>query len=185
MSYYLAVDLAVLSGECQDSVEGGPVPTYQYTCTDCGEPLEAVQKFSDDALTVCPACGGKLRKVFSAVGIVFKGSGFYRNDSRKGAEVGAGAAKANGSDAGSADSGGGSSSESSSGKPSESKPGDSGSGQAGKSGESSGKSGESSGKSGESSSGKSGESSGKSSAGEKKSESSRASSASSSGTKVA
>jgi putative FmdB family regulatory protein len=179
MSYYLAVDLAVLSGECQDSVEGGPVPTYQYTCTDCGEPLEAVQKFSDDALTVCPACGGKLRKVFSAVGIVFKGSGFYRTDSRKGAEVGAGAAKANGSDAGSADSGGSSSSESSFGKP-----GESGSGQAGKSGESSGKSGESSGKSGESS-GKSRESSGKPSAGEKKSESSRASSASSSRTKVA
>jgi len=61
------------------------VPTYQYTCTDCGEPVEAVQKFSDDPLTVCPHCGGKLRKVFSPVGIVFKGSGFYRTDSRKGA----------------------------------------------------------------------------------------------------
>jgi putative FmdB family regulatory protein len=58
------------------------VPTYQYVCTDCGEPLEAVQKFSDDALTECPVCGGRLRKVFSAVGVVFKGSGFYRNDSR-------------------------------------------------------------------------------------------------------
>ncbi|SDT61565.1 FmdB family zinc ribbon protein [Jiangella sp. DSM 45060] len=58
------------------------MPTYQYVCTDCGEPLEAVQKFSDDALTECPACGGRLRKVFSAVGVVFKGSGFYRNDSR-------------------------------------------------------------------------------------------------------
>jgi putative FmdB family regulatory protein len=58
------------------------VPTYQYACTECGEDLEAVQKFSDDPLTVCPACGGKLRKVFSPVGIVFKGSGFYRNDSR-------------------------------------------------------------------------------------------------------
>jgi putative FmdB family regulatory protein len=58
------------------------VPTYQYTCTECGEPLEEVQKFSDDPLTVCPVCGGKLRKVFSAVGIVFKGSGFYRTDSR-------------------------------------------------------------------------------------------------------
>jgi putative FmdB family regulatory protein len=60
------------------------VPTYQYTCTDCGEQVEAVQKFSDDPLTVCPHCGGKLRKVFSPVGIVFKGSGFYRTDSRKG-----------------------------------------------------------------------------------------------------
>jgi putative FmdB family regulatory protein len=60
------------------------VPTYQYTCTDCGEQVEAVQKFSDDPLTVCPHCGGKLRKVFSPVGIVFKGSGFYRTDSRNG-----------------------------------------------------------------------------------------------------
>jgi len=69
------------------------VPTYQYTCTECGEPLEAVQKFSDAALTVCPACGGRLRKVFSAVGIVFKGSGFYRTDSRNGASATAPAAK--------------------------------------------------------------------------------------------
>jgi putative FmdB family regulatory protein len=58
------------------------VPTYQYQCTECGEGLEAVQKFTDDALTECPNCGGRLKKVFSAVGIVFKGSGFYRNDSR-------------------------------------------------------------------------------------------------------
>jgi putative FmdB family regulatory protein len=58
------------------------VPTYQYQCTECGEGLEAVQKFTDDALTVCPSCDGRLKKVFSAVGIVFKGSGFYRNDSR-------------------------------------------------------------------------------------------------------
>jgi putative FmdB family regulatory protein len=68
------------------------VPTYQYTCTECGEPLEAVQKFTDAPLTVCPACGGRLRKVFSAVGIVFKGSGFYRTDSRNGS-VAAPAAK--------------------------------------------------------------------------------------------
>jgi putative FmdB family regulatory protein len=61
------------------------VPTYQYTCTECGEPVEALQKFSDPPLTVCDACGGKLRKVFSPVGIVFKGSGFYRTDSRKAA----------------------------------------------------------------------------------------------------
>ncbi|MEU5238707.1 FmdB family zinc ribbon protein [Streptomyces lydicus] len=58
------------------------MPTYQYQCTACGEGLEAVQKFTDDALTECPTCQGRLKKVFSAVGIVFKGSGFYRNDSR-------------------------------------------------------------------------------------------------------
>jgi putative FmdB family regulatory protein len=68
------------------------VPTYQYTCTECGEPLETVQKFSDQPLTVCPACGGRLRKVFSPVGIVFKGSGFYRTDSRKSAAAAAPAA---------------------------------------------------------------------------------------------
>jgi putative FmdB family regulatory protein len=63
------------------------VPTYQYTCTECGDPVEAVQKFTDEPLTVCSACGGRLRKVFSPVGIVFKGSGFYRTDSRKGSAV--------------------------------------------------------------------------------------------------
>jgi len=60
------------------------VPTYQYTCTDCGDQLEAVQKFADEPLSMCAACGGRLRKVFSPVGIVFKGSGFYRTDSRNG-----------------------------------------------------------------------------------------------------
>jgi putative FmdB family regulatory protein len=69
------------------------VPTYQYTCTDCGEPVEAVQKFTDAPLTVCAACGGRLRKVFSPVGIVFKGSGFYRTDSRNGSSASAPAAK--------------------------------------------------------------------------------------------
>ena len=69
------------------------MPTYQYTCTECGEPLEAVQKFTDAPLAVCPACGGRLRKVFSAVGIVFKGSGFYRTDSRNGSSATAPAAK--------------------------------------------------------------------------------------------
>jgi putative FmdB family regulatory protein len=64
------------------------VPTYQYTCTACSEPLEAVQSFSDAPLTDCPACGGALRKVFSAVGVVFKGSGFYKNDSRSGGSTG-------------------------------------------------------------------------------------------------
>jgi putative FmdB family regulatory protein len=59
------------------------VPTYQYVCTACGEELEAVQSFTDAPLTECPVCGGALRKVFSAVGVVFKGSGFYKNDSRK------------------------------------------------------------------------------------------------------
>ena len=58
------------------------MPTYQYQCTECGEALEVQQSFSDDALTVCPVCEGRLRKVFNAVGVVFKGSGFYRNDSR-------------------------------------------------------------------------------------------------------
>jgi putative FmdB family regulatory protein len=58
------------------------VPTYQYACTECGHDLEAVQSFTDDALIECPVCHGRLRKVFGAVGIVFKGSGFYRNDSR-------------------------------------------------------------------------------------------------------
>jgi putative FmdB family regulatory protein len=65
------------------------VPTYQYTCTECGEPVEAVQKFSDAPLTECSVCGGRLRKVFSPVGIVFKGSGFYRTDSRKNVSVSA------------------------------------------------------------------------------------------------
>ena len=64
------------------------MPTYQYACTECGEQLEAVQSFSDPALTECPACSGRLRKVFSSVGVVFKGSGFYRNDSRSGAAAG-------------------------------------------------------------------------------------------------
>ena len=58
------------------------MPTYQYACTECGHDLEAVQSFTDDALIECPVCHGRLRKVFGAVGIVFKGSGFYRNDSR-------------------------------------------------------------------------------------------------------
>jgi putative FmdB family regulatory protein len=58
------------------------VPTYQYACTACGHELEAVQAFSDDPLTECPTCEGRLRKVFGSVGVVFKGSGFYRTDSR-------------------------------------------------------------------------------------------------------
>jgi len=58
------------------------MPTYAYACTACDHRLEVVQSFSDDALTVCPECGGRLRKVFGSVGVVFKGSGFYRTDSR-------------------------------------------------------------------------------------------------------
>ena len=91
------------------------MPTYQYACTECGDRLEVVQRFSDDPLSVCAACGGRLRKVFSPVGIVFKGSGFYRTDSRSGvssagngkaAADGASSGASSGSDGGSAGSGG-------------------------------------------------------------------------------
>ncbi|GGU47263.1 FmdB family zinc ribbon protein [Lentzea flava] len=60
------------------------MPTYQYACTACEHRFEAVQSFSDASLTECPECSGKLRKLFGAVGVVFKGSGFYRTDSRSG-----------------------------------------------------------------------------------------------------
>ena len=66
------------------------MPTYAYACTECDHRFEAVQSFSDDSLTVCPECEGRLRKVFNAVGIVFKGGGFYRTDSRSGSSVTAG-----------------------------------------------------------------------------------------------
>ncbi|NKY12431.1 FmdB family zinc ribbon protein [Cellulomonas hominis] len=58
------------------------MPTYAYACTECGHAFDIHQSFSDAALTECPSCGGRLRKVFSSVGVVFKGSGFYRTDSR-------------------------------------------------------------------------------------------------------
>src|SRR5438270_12719076 len=83
--------LAVVVLECQHRWQtmaqpGGPtaMPTYQYACTapDCGNQFELVQSFTDPAASSCPVCGGPVRKVFSAVGVVFKGSGFYRNDSR-------------------------------------------------------------------------------------------------------
>lgn len=61
-----------------------PVPTYSYACTVCGHAFDIQQSFSDESLTVCPECDGRLRKVFSSVGVVFKGSGFYRNDARAG-----------------------------------------------------------------------------------------------------
>ena len=79
------------------------VPTYQYACTECGHEFETVQSFSDASLTECPACTGKLRKVFNAVGIVFKGSGFYRTDSRSGASATSGSDSGSGTDAGTKD----------------------------------------------------------------------------------
>ena len=72
------------------------MPTYQYSCTECGHFLEQFQAFTDDALTECPVCGGRLRKVFNAVGVVFKGSGFYRNDSRSGGPDGGGSGSGSG-----------------------------------------------------------------------------------------
>jgi putative FmdB family regulatory protein len=62
------------------------VPTYSYACTECGDRFDAVQAFSEDALTTCTKCDGRLRKLFNSVGVVFKGSGFYRNDSRESAK---------------------------------------------------------------------------------------------------
>jgi putative FmdB family regulatory protein len=96
-----------------------PVPTYQYACTACNHRFEAVQSFSDASLTDCPECTGGLRKVFSSVGIVFKGSGFYRTDSRKGGSTGGksesgGAAKESSSTSSSGDSGSSTSSSTSS-----------------------------------------------------------------------
>lgn len=73
------------------------MPTYQYVCTVCDEQLEVVQKFSDDPLAECTDCGGRLRKMFSPVGVVFKGSGFYRTDSRNGSANGKATSSQNGS----------------------------------------------------------------------------------------
>ncbi|WP_184763737.1 FmdB family zinc ribbon protein [Streptomyces griseoloalbus] len=103
------------------------MPTYQYQCTECGEGLEAVQKFTDDALTECPNCQGRLKKVFSAVGIVFKGSGFYRNDSR-GSSSSSSPASSKSSGSASTSSSASSSSDSGSGSGSSSSTGSSGSG---------------------------------------------------------
>jgi putative FmdB family regulatory protein len=79
------------------------VPTYQYRCTDCGEQLEVVQRFDEAALTQCPQCDGRLRKLFGSVGVVFKGSGFYRTDSRGDAKSGASDGSTATKDAGSGD----------------------------------------------------------------------------------
>lgn len=64
------------------------MPTYQYACTDCDHAFEQVQSFTEDSLTTCPQCEGRLRKVFNAVGVVFKGSGFYRTDNRSDSTAG-------------------------------------------------------------------------------------------------
>jgi putative FmdB family regulatory protein len=89
------------------------MPTYAYACTACDHRLDAVQSFSDDPLTVCPECGGRLRKVFGSVGVVFKGSGFYRTDSRasstKGGSGAGAAAASNGSGGSSGSNGSGAS----------------------------------------------------------------------------
>ncbi|GMA40805.1 FmdB family zinc ribbon protein [Mobilicoccus caccae] len=73
------------------------MPTYAYACTECDHDFETVQSFTDDALTTCPQCEGRLRKVFNSVGVVFKGSGFYRTDSRNGSDGKNGKASTNGS----------------------------------------------------------------------------------------
>jgi putative FmdB family regulatory protein len=83
------------------------VPTYSYRCTECGNAFDIQQSFSDSSLTECPACGGKLRKIFSAVGVTFNGSGFYRTDSR--AKPSGGAAGTSGSSSSSTSSASGSS----------------------------------------------------------------------------
>lgn len=67
-----------------NGVELSFVPTYSYACADCGHAFDIYQSFSEDSLTTCPECSGNLRKVFNSVGVVFKGSGFYRTDSRAG-----------------------------------------------------------------------------------------------------
>jgi putative FmdB family regulatory protein len=89
------------------------MPTYEYECTVCGQRIEVFQRFSEDALTTCGVCGGKLRKVFYPAGIVFKGSGFYATDSRS--KSSSGGSSRRDSDGGSSSSSGSSSSGSSSG----------------------------------------------------------------------
>src|ERR1700689_3924546 len=92
------------------------MPTYEYACRSCGEHVEVVQSFRDDALTTCPACGGPLRKVFGSIGVVFKGSGFYKTDSRP---AGKEAAAAKDTTTTSADASGGSGSKDASGSSTE------------------------------------------------------------------
>lgn len=91
------------------------MPTYSYACTECDDRFDAVQAFSEDALTTCTKCAGRLRKLFNSVGVVFKGSGFYRTDSRESSKSGAGSKTSTTS--GSSSTGGSESSSGSSGKP--------------------------------------------------------------------
>jgi len=90
------------------------VPTYQYACTECGHTFEQFQNFSEDALEHCPVCNGRLRKVFNAVGVVFKGSGFYRTDNRSSSSSTAATSSGSGSSGSSGNSGGSTDSSSSS-----------------------------------------------------------------------
>ena len=101
------------------------MPTYEYACKSCGEHLEVVQSFKDEPLTTCPSCAGELRKVFSPIGITFKGSGFYKTDSRSGskssAKSGAGRSESSSSESGGSSSGSSDSSSSKS-EPAKSEP---------------------------------------------------------------
>ncbi|HUO47517.1 MAG TPA: FmdB family zinc ribbon protein [Acidimicrobiales bacterium] len=90
------------------------MPTYEYSCATCEEHLEVVQSFKDDALTTCPNCGGNLRKVFGSIGVVFKGSGFYKTDSRSTTKSGASSSSSSDKKEAASSTGSSSSSESSS-----------------------------------------------------------------------
>ncbi|MET0784666.1 FmdB family zinc ribbon protein [Leifsonia flava] len=72
------------------------MPTYSYRCTECDNAFDIQQSFTDDSLSICEVCGGRLRKVFNTIGVTFNGSGFYRNDSRAGATGGSGGSKSSG-----------------------------------------------------------------------------------------
>ena len=93
------------------------MPTYSYACTACDHRFDIVQSFSDDSLTVCPECEGRLRKVFNAVGVVFKGGGFYRTDSRNGSSSSASSSKSSSSEGTGSSGSSGSSGSGSSAKP--------------------------------------------------------------------
>ena len=107
------------------------MPTYEYRCKDCGDELEVVQSFTDDPLDTCPSCGGDLRKKFAAPGISFRGSGFYKTDSRGSSSSTTAAGSSDGSESkssnGSSDSSSGGTKESSTSKPSDASSGSSGS----------------------------------------------------------
>lgn len=90
------------------------MPTYSYRCAECGNAFDIVQSFADDSLTVCPSCGGRLRKLYSAVGVTFNGSGFYRTDSRPAATKAEGGSSSGATSASSSGSDGSSSTSSSS-----------------------------------------------------------------------